>query len=440
MTNDHVRVRFAPSPTGFFHIGSARTALFNWLYARHTNGTFVLRIEDTDDERDRKEYLDVLLDGLRWLGLQWDEGPEIGGNYGPYFQSQRTEIYQQHIEILKNVGRAYDKDGAVYFKVSGEPQTIHDKIRGDVVRKEEKDFVIVRSNGKPVFHLVNVVDDMLMKITHVIRGEDHLSNTSKHVELFKAFGVQPPIFAHIPLILKSHGTGKMSKRDTGALIEDYEKNLFLSDAVRNYLCLLGWSPKNDREILPIEEIVQIFDIADINKNNARFDEKKMSYFNTSYLRALTPEKYCAYGRSILSDAHIDLTQHDDAYINNVLLLCQEKLRSLSELPEFVSYFFAKEISYDQALLEKLLTKCDAKQRVKEFYDVFSQSSNELSEQDIENYVHQLADTNKTTAGEYIHSVRFAVSGRNVGPSFFGLLRVMPKRVVQQRMEHFMTIA
>ncbi len=440
MTDDHVRVRFAPSPTGFFHIGSARTALFNWLYARHTNGTFVLRIEDTDDERDRKEYLDVLLDGLRWLGLQWDEGPEVGGNYGPYFQSQRSEIYRHHVEMLKNVGRAYDKDGAVYFRVSGEPQTIHDRIRGDVVRKEEKDFVIVRSNGKPVFHLVNVVDDMLMKITHVIRGEDHLSNTSKHVELFKAFGAQPPVFAHIPLILKSHGTGKMSKRDTGALIEDYEKNLFISDAVRNYLCLLGWSPKNDREILPIEEIVKIFDIADINKNNARFDEKKMSYFNTSYLRTLQSDEYCTRGKSVLKDAHVDLSKYDDMYVDNVLLLCQEKLRSFSELPEFVSYFFSDKISYDETLLEKLRAKSDVKLRVKEFYDIFSQSSSKLSEQDIENYVHQLAEKNNTTPGEYIHSVRFAVSGRNVGPSFFGLLHVLPKDVAQQRMENFMNIA
>lgn len=440
MTDDHVRVRFAPSPTGFFHIGSARTALFNWLYARHTNGTFVLRIEDTDDERDRKEYLDVLLDGLRWLGLQWDEGPDVGGDYGPYFQSQRSEIYKYHVEMLKNAGRAYDKDGAVYFKVSGEPQTIHDRIRGDVVRKEEKDFVIVRSNGKPVFHLVNVVDDMLMRITHVIRGEDHLSNTSKHVELFKAFGAQPPVFAHIPLILKSHGTGKMSKRDTGALIEDYEKNLFISDAVRNYLCLLGWSPKNDREILPIEEIVQIFDIADINKNNARFDEKKMSYFNTSYLRTLQADKYCTRGKSVLQEAHVNLSKYDDMYVDNVLLLCQEKLRSFSELPEFVSYFFSDKISYDETLLEKLRTKCDVKLRVKEFYDIFSQSSFKLSEQDIENYVHQLAEKNNTTTGEYIHSVRFAVSGRNVGPSFFGLLHVLPKSIAQQRMENFMNVA
>ena len=165
----NVRVRFAPSPTGFFHIGSARTALFNWLYARKTGGTFVLRIEDTDKERNTDEALQVLIDGMKWLGLDWDEGPGKGGAYGPYFQSERKDIYDQHLEILRNKGRAYDKDGAVFFKVSGEPQVIQDEVRGRVERTEEKDFVIYRSDGSPVFHFVNVVDDMTMGITHVIR-------------------------------------------------------------------------------------------------------------------------------------------------------------------------------------------------------------------------------------------------------------------------------
>ena len=208
-----VRVRFAPSPTGDFHIGSARTALFNWLYARHTGGVFILRIEDTDRERNTPEALRLLLDGMRWLGLNWDEGPDTGGEYGPYFQSERGDIYREHLEKLRAAGRAYDKDGAVWFKISGEPQVIEDAIRGRVERTEEKDFVIFRSNGAPIYHFTVVVDDIAMGITHVLRGEDHLSNSSKHSELFKAFGAPLPVFAHIPLILKSHGKGKMSKRD-----------------------------------------------------------------------------------------------------------------------------------------------------------------------------------------------------------------------------------
>lgn len=427
-----VRVRFAPSPTGFFHIGSARTALFNWLYARHTAGTFVLRIEDTDDERDREEFLNVLLDGLKWLGLEWDEGPGVGGDFGPYFQSQRGSIYEKYVSVLKESGRAYEKDGAVYFKVSGEPQVIHDLIRGDVVRKEEKDFVIVRSNGKYIFHLVNVVDDMLMKITHVIRGEDHLSNTSKHVELFKAFGVVPPLFAHIPLILKSQGSGKMSKRDTGALIEEYQKNNFLPEAVRNYLCLLGWSPKNDREILPINDIIALFDISDVNKNNARFDEKKMAFFNSEYLRNLSAEDFCKISLNVLKEAGMDISSFSEDYARSVFLLCQEKLRLFSELSEFTSYFFTEEFSYDRSILEKLIKKIDVKKRLQEFLEKFSSVEDGFDENAIEDLVHSLSEQNSAPAGEYIHSLRFAVSGRNVGPSLFGMLRVLGKNVVQKR--------
>ena len=239
-----VRVRFAPSPTGFFHIGSARTALFNWLYARHTGGKFILRIEDTDKARNSEEFLNVIYDSLTWLGLNWDEGPKVGGDHGPYRQSERDAIYRDYLQRLRDTGRAYEKDGAIWFKLLGDrhevyddhrqktvtkvkaaPTVIEDRIRGRVERTEDEDFVIVRSDGNPVFHLVNVVDDITMQITHVIRGEDHLSNASKHVELFKAFGAPVPEFAHIPLILKQNGPGKMSKRDQGALVEEYQRQI-----------------------------------------------------------------------------------------------------------------------------------------------------------------------------------------------------------------------
>src|ERR1017187_4703958 len=274
-----VRVRFAPSPTGFFHIGSARTALFNWLYARHTGGVFILRVEDTDQARNSEEFLNLIYNSLRWLGLNWDEGPQVGGGAGPYLQSERAAVYAEFLGRLKASGRTYEKDGALFFKISGEPQVIEDAIRGRVERTEEKDFVIVRSDGKPVFHFVNVVDDISMRVSHVIRGEDHLSNTSKHTELFKAFGEQIPIYAHIPLILKQNGPGKMSKRDQGALVDEYQKRGFLPQSLVNFLCLLGWSPKDDREKLPLEEVVRLFDLPGVNQSNARFDEKKLAHMN-----------------------------------------------------------------------------------------------------------------------------------------------------------------
>src|SRR5215831_9238254 len=253
------RVRFAPSPTGFLHIGGARTALFNWLYARHTGGTFILRIEDTDVARNTQEAVNVILNGLRWLGLDWDEGPISGdatgpskGEYGPYFQSQRKENYARRVEALLSHDLAYEQDGAVKFRMSRTPVVIRDLVVGEVKREltdreqQDPDFVIVRSDGQPVFHLVNVVDDLEMNITHVIRGEDHLSNTAKHIALFRAFGVEPPKYAHIPLILNPDGS-KMSKSDKGAVLHEYMEALCVPEAVVNTLFLLGWSPKGNRE-------------------------------------------------------------------------------------------------------------------------------------------------------------------------------------------------
>ncbi|MEO5959130.1 MAG: glutamate--tRNA ligase family protein, partial [Opitutaceae bacterium] len=304
-----VRVRFAPSPTGFFHIGSARTALFNWLYARHTGGVFILRIEDTDKERNSEAFLDLIYDSLAWLGLNWDEGPKVGGkgggDFGPYRQSERGAIYKEYVDRLLAAGRAYEKEGAIWFKLLGErhevfdehrkktvtkvkvpPVVMEDRIRGRVERVEDEDFVIVRSDGNPVFHLVNVVDDIAMRVTHIIRGEDHLSNTSKHVHLYEGFGVAPPAFAHIPLILKQNGPGKMSKRDQGALIEEYRKRGYLPEALVNFLCLLGWNPGDDREKMPIGEIVRLFDLPGVNQSNARFDDKKLAHMNMAYLLEL----------------------------------------------------------------------------------------------------------------------------------------------------------
>jgi glutamyl-tRNA synthetase len=431
-----IRVRFAPSPTGFFHIGSARTALFNWLYARHVGGKFILRIEDTDRERDSDEFLQVILDGLRWLGLNWDEGPEIEGEYGPYFQSKREKIYREYLEILRKNDRIYDMDGAVFFRISGKPQVIRDAIHGNVVRKEEKDFVIFRSNGAPVFHFVNVVDDIAMKITHVIRGEDHLSNTSKHTELFHAFGAVEPVFAHIPLILKSHGSGKMSKRDSGALIEDYAKRHFIADAVRNYLCLLGWSPKYDREILPIDKIIDLFDICDVNKNNARFDEKKMMHMNMGYVRALPFEDFYARSVRVLRDSGLNFLTKREDYVRDVLRICQEKVRSLGELADFVRYFFVSDFDYDAGAVEKLARKCDVRARLGEFIGELS-SIIAFEEEALEAYIQRLCEKNGVTSGEYIHSLRLAVSGCSVGPGLYAMLRVFGREEVLRRIDRFL---
>jgi len=428
-----IRVRFAPSPTGFFHIGSARTALFNWLYARKTGGTFVLRIEDTDRERNTEEALRVLLDGMKWLGLDWDEGPEKGGNYGPYFQSERKSVYDEYLQILRDKGRAYDKDGAVFFKVSGETQVINDEVRGRVERMEEKDFVIYRSDGSPVFHFVNVVDDIAMGITHVIRGEDHLSNTSKHTELFSAFGAPMPVFAHIPLILKQEGQGKMSKRDKGALVEEYQLRHFLPSAVRNYLCLLGWNPKDGREVMPIEDIIQEFSFAGIQKGSAKFDEKKMAFVNTETLRQLEIGTFTWLSSQILSEAGVISSDIDETYLQKVMQLVQPKVNGLDTLSEYVGYFFNDSFSYDAAVTERLRKKGNPVELLNQAKSALEAVST-WEESSIETAFSALAQSHgQDKPYAWFPAVRWAVSGLGGGPDLLPLLAVMGKEKVIERL-------
>ena len=453
----HVRVRFAPSPTGFFHIGSARTALFNWLYARHTGGVFVLRIEDTDKERNSEAFLNLIYQSLRWLGLNWDEGPEVGGAFGPYRQSEREPIYREYLQKLTAAGRTYEKDGAIYFKLLGEryevfdehrkktvtkvknaPAVIEDQIRGRVERTEDEDFVIVRSDGNPVFHFVNVVDDIAMNITHVIRGEDHLSNTSKHVELFKAFGAPVPTYAHIPLILKQNGPGKMSKRDQGALVEEYQKRGYLPEALVNFLSLLGWNPGGDREKMPVTEIIQLFDLSGVNQSNARFDDKKLAHMNMAYLLEQSPERFIALARAyFVSHQIFSAGGPEEAYFREVMLLSQPKIKGLEELPAYTKYFFTDEYPIDPKAREKIMGKGDPKARLRELADALS-TADFTTDAALEQWLQALVAKNGMGVGDYIHPGRLAVSGTNVGPSFYGLLRVLGRERVVNRIQRFLT--
>lgn len=450
----HVRVRFAPSPTGFFHIGSARTALFNWLYARHTGGVFVLRIEDTDQARNSEEFLNVIYNSLTWLGMNWDEGPKVGGNFGPYRQSERAHIYKEYLQKLLDAGRAYEKDGAIWFKLIGErsevyddhkqktvtkvantPAVIDDQIRGHVERLEDEDFVIFRSDGNPVFHFVNVVDDIAMQITHVIRGEDHLSNTSKHVELFKAFGAPMPKFAHIPLILKQNGPGKMSKRDQGALIEEYQKRGYLPEALVNFLSLLGWSPKDDREKMAIADIIALFDFPGINQSNARFDDKKLAHMNMAYLLELPADDFVGRARSYFEKQGTPVAAQalaaDAGYFRDVMLLSQPKIKSIEELPAYTAYFFTEDFAVDAKVRDKVMGKGDPKARLVELIEWLA-TADLTSDSAIEESLKVLATAKGLGFGDYQSVARLAVSGTNVGPSITGLFRVLGRERVAAR--------
>ena len=439
-----VRVRFAPSPTGFLHIGGARTALFNWLYARHVGGTFVLRIEDTDVVRNTQAAVDVILNGLRWLGLDWDEGPITSdatgpskGDRGPYFQSQRKQRYQERIEALLSRGLAYEHEGAVKFKMTREPVIIHDLIVGEVRREltdreaQDPDFVIVRSDGEPVFHLVNVVDDLEMGITHVIRGEDHLTNTAKHIELFRAFGVHPPKYAHIPLILNPDGS-KMSKRDQGAILTAYMGEGFTPEAVVNYLCLLGWSPKENREMLPLQEVIGLFDLPQILRHNARFDMAKLLWLNSEYLRSMDNDRFYEQSVHALTKAGLSMDTWPTAYVKAALDTCKGKVKLFSELTDYGGFYFADEIRYAPDATKKDFVP-ENKPRVMRLREAFAKLDTFKAEE-LEKTLKAVAAELGVKAGVLVHPTRIACTGKPAGPSLYHLLEILGKDRVLHRMD------
>ena len=438
------RVRFAPSPTGFLHIGGARTALFNWLYARHTGGKFILRIEDTDVARNTQEAVDVILNGLRWLGLDWDEGPinsdatgPSKGDFAPYFQSQRRENYQRRVEALLSHGLAYEHEGAIKFKMTRAPVLISDLVVGDVRReltdREEvdPDFVIVRSDGQPVFHLVNVLDDLEMNITHVIRGEDHLSNTAKHIALFRAFGVEPPKYAHIPLILNIDGT-KMSKRDTGASLTTYMEEGYAPEAVVNYLALLGWSPKGNREKLPISEIVDLFDLPQILRHNARFDLAKLNWLNGEYIREMTEDRFYEQSVHVLNRAGLDTNKYGVDYVKAALDTCRGKFKLFSELPVYAGFYFKDEIEYDPEAVKKDFVP-ENQPRLVALRDALAKLEPFTADQ-IGATLGGVAKGLGVKNGVLVHPTRLACCGTTAGPSLYHLIEILGKSRVLQRID------
>jgi len=443
------RVRFAPSPTGHLHIGGARTALFNWLYARHTGGTFVLRIEDTDAARNTQEAVNVILDGLRWLGLAWDEGPLTAdvtgpckGDRGPYFQSQRKENYHRRAEALLSHGLAYEHEGAIKFKMTREPITIPDLVVGDVVRpltdREEldPDWVLVRSDGQPVFHFVNVVDDLEMGITHVIRGEDHLSNTAKHIALFRAFGVEPPKYAHIPLILNNDGS-KMSKRDRGASVTTYTDEGFLPEAVNNYLCLLGWSPKDNVEKIAITDVVERFDLPQILRHNARFDFEKLVWLQGEYCRELAPDRFYELGVHAFAKAGVDTNKFDTGYVKAALDTCRGKIKTFTELPAYAGFYFRDDLTYDPEAAKKGFVP-ENKPRLERVCDAFGKLVT-FDAASIEAALKATAAELGVKVGVLIHPTRLAVTGNPHGPSLYHLLEVLGKEKAMGRIERALAL-
>ncbi|WP_376789260.1 glutamate--tRNA ligase [Thermoflexus sp.] len=481
-----VRVRFAPSPTGFLHVGGARTALFNWLFARHHGGQFILRIEDTDRKRLIPGALEDILDSLRWLGLDWDEGPDVGGPYGPYIQSQRLEIYQEHAHRLVAMGHAYycfcseerlerlrreqearkqptgydrfcrynvSPEEAQHRIAAGEPYvirlkaplegttTFRDLVHGEisVQNRTQDDFVLLKSDGYPTYHLANVVDDHLMRITHVMRADEWIPSTPRHILLYRAFGWEPPQFAHLPIILSPTGKGKMSKRmlqeqgrwETAVFVRDFREEGYLPEALVNFLALTGWAYDDKTELFTVEELIEKFDISGINPKPAAFNYEKLEWMNGVYIRRLTVEALADRLRPYLEA--LDL-RPDPETLRRAIPLIQERIKTLREGAEMLEFLWREEIS---PTLEDLVPKGNTPEEVRTWLAEASQVLERLPEfthEAIEAALRGLADRLGVKAGTLFMAIRVAVTGRRVTPPLFESIALLGRPRTLARLE------
>ena len=483
---NNVRVRFAPSPTGYLHVGGARTVLFNWLLARKTGGTFILRIEDTDQTRHVEDSVGKILDDLRWLGLTWDEGPEVGGAFGPYFQSQRLEIYNRYLDSLLSAGRAYyalespeelasrreaaQREGkgfqyrrphplptveegraaratgrpvVVRFLMPDLPITIEDEILGEVTVQPEQheDFVIQKSDRYPTYHFACVVDDALMKITHVLRGQEHLMNTPKHIALQRALGLPTPTYAHLPVIFNMDGS-KMSKRDKEKAlkegrqppeIEVHEFRMagYLPEALLNFLALLGWSPGDDRERFTLDELVEAFTVRRVGKTNARFDREKLLAFNTTWAAALSPQRLLAAFKDFLTvspQTPHGLDHTDDERLARILRACAG-FRTFPDVLKKAGFVFQSdaELAYDAQAVSKVLARNDAAgYGMLELLLPRLEAAVDWRADALESLIHETCEAQGAKMGQVAQPLRVAVTGSTISPSIGETLELLGK--------------
>ncbi|MDP2044437.1 MAG: glutamate--tRNA ligase [Candidatus Omnitrophota bacterium] len=424
-----VRVRFAPSPTGNLHIGGGRTALFNWLFAQSQNGKFVLRIEDTDKERSKQEFVDEILFSLKWLGFNWDE---------LYYQSQRFDRYRMHADKLLKAGLAYIEKSpegkeAIIFKVVAQKIKVRDLIRGEIEFDASliKDQVIIKSDGTPTYNFACVVDDAEMKITHIIRGDDHISNTPKQILFYQALGFPLPDFAHLPLIMGMDG-GRLSKRTGATSISDYRKMGYLSEALLNYLLLLSWAPGDNRELINIKEAVKLFNIKNVNKTAATFDLKKLDWINNQYLKRADCEKLAGELIPLLAEKnYINKDSFDRGYLLDLIKLFQGRLSRLNDFVDWADFFFLKEPVIDPAAKEKYLIQDLSKE-----FKLFSERLDDLVSFDIiniEDSFRKLVSELGIEAKRLIHPIRVALTGKTIGPGLFEVIYYLGKERSRERL-------
>jgi glutamyl-tRNA synthetase len=426
------RTRFAPSPTGHVHIGNMRAAIFNWLYARHTDGQFLLRVEDTDRERSTPEAIKTLLEAMDWLGLNVDEEP--------LYQSTRMDAHLAAAEKLLATGHAYkeDKGGTgqgecIIFKMPGTDIEFTDLVKGTLKKPaaDMADFVIVRSNGTPVFHLANVLDDIEQKITHVIRGDDHVENTFRHIALYKALGAPVPQFAHLPMIINAQGK-PYSKRDGDAFVGDFQTKGFFGDALFNYLALLGWSPGDEREVMTRQEMIDAFDLVTVRSSPAQMDLRKLLWMNGEYMRAMKPADFAALCRKELATAGVVPGANADA----VFALMQERTKLPSEIVPATAFFFSDDFAYDEKAVEKKLLKEGVFQTLEKITGIL-QALEAFDAETINTSLHNFVEQGGLKFGDVMPPLRIAVSGQQSGPDLAPVLAILGKDNVLSRVRKTM---
>ena len=468
-----VRVRFAPSPTGDLHVGNIRTALFDWAFARHTGGTFIFRIEDTDKERVTDEYIQRAIDTLKWLGLNWDEGPEVGGPNGPYLQSERLHIYKEWADKFLASGAAYhcycsaeeleaererqraanvapgyggtcrnltseqiDKfksDGrkpVIRMRMDDGSTTFVDEIRGEVSfdHKYVPDFVLMRADGSPLYTLAVAVDDVLMKVTHVLRGEDLLSSTPRQIQVYKAMGLKPdqyPTFAHLPFVM-GQDNAKLSKRNGEVSIAWYREQGFLPEAICNYLALLGWSPGDDREDISMKELVQLFEVHDVHSSPARFDMKKLEAINGDKIRALSAGEFLERALPFLTQANvISGSESEIQLVKAALPIIQERIVKLDEIPTMLKFLFVKQFEVESESKEKIKDD-QSKQVLKRALEVLTPVTS-WNHENIESALRSaLIDELGLKPRIAFGAVRIAVTGSHISPPLFESMQLLGK--------------
>lgn len=422
-----IRVRFAPSPTGFLHIGGGRTALFNWLFCKAQNGKFVLRIEDTDKLRSKKEFVDEILFSLNWLGFGWDE---------IYYQSQRFDIYREYADKLLKSGLAFIEKSpegkeAVIFKVPEKKIKINDLIRGGIEFDSSiiKDQVLIKSDGTPTYNFACVIDDALMNITHIIRGDDHISNTPKQIMFYEALDFKLPEFAHLPLIMGTDG--RLSKRTGATAISDYRKMGYLAPALVNYLLLLSWSPGDNREVIDINEAIKIFDIKNVNKTAATFDLKKLQWINSQYIKTEDPQKLMKEITPQLIEKGYIKEDFDNEYVLSIVKAFQGRMNTLADFADWADFFFNEEIIIDPALKEKYFSRDYSKE-----FSLFIERLDKLEEYNvikIEESFREMVKELGIEAKVLIHPIRVALTGKTIGPGLFDVLYLLGRDRTKKRL-------